>query len=231
MVATVAPAKTTPDPAKVLHFIMNLIHEAPAIAENFDLTLPELQSYLNSPEFHNYLQLVESIEHLRQQMLVTQHTALSLGTLASLADRGSHEIARRAATTILTIAGLVPAKSPAPKPWEQTTLTKQHMPTYNNSTTVKPPVEMKPATSGGAGPATSTPTESPNPTTLPSTCSPAQLLSCSLDLPTPATNSAFISSLTKQHMPTYSDSPLSLSTSRRARQSQILQQAVYSVGT
>ena len=92
-------------------------------------------------------------------------------------------------------------------------ITKQHMPTYNNSTP-----RMKPAISDGAGPATPAPTASPNPTSPPKTPRPS-------DPKTPSTPTAS-PSITKQHMPTYNNSPVSTSLSRRARQNQILQQAV-----
>ena len=142
-------------PGEVLNEIMNLAHYPKHIAQEFGITIAELQTYLNTPEFQNYLQLVLTINRLRTQIIAAENSSHALTTLSNLTDSGKPEVVRRAANTILTIAGALPPKSPiSQKSWDNIALTKQHMPTYSNS-----PTTLKPATTGGAGPVAPIPTE------------------------------------------------------------------------
>ena len=130
------PPPSSPSPADVLKYLQDPEHDPLAIAARFGLTLPQLQSYLDSPDFQAYLQLVQSIERIRGQTRLDEYVRYALTTLAALTDRAPYETARRAANTLLIIAGVLPSPKTASKPWDPTqkdAITKQHMPTYSTS--------------------------------------------------------------------------------------------------
>ena len=172
------------------------------LVQELQTTESQLQQLSQTAEVSTSLQTTLRLAAIRFQLLTAQLADAALTTLSRLLNSDKPEVARRAANTLLTLAGLLPTKSPGgatpPKPWDKTTLTKQHLPTYNNSTPAHKPADpVKPAASGGVGQGTPNPTESPLPT------NPLNAFS--------VPRSSFIVSpnsfLTKQHMPTYRNSP------------------------
>ena len=196
------------------------------LVQELQTSQSQLQQLSQTAEVSISLQTTLQLATIRFQFLAAQLADAALTTLSRLLNSDKPEVARRAANTLLTLAGLLPTKSPGAatpqKPWDKTTLTKQHMPTYNNSTPVEKPDLVKPAASGGVGHGTPEPATPPIPT-KPTTEVP-------IKRPIPPTNDQGLmtrdSFLTKQHLPTYDHSPIASPSPRRPLHSKVLQQAI-----
>ena len=121
----------------------HVLADSAKIADTLGLTPAELLEIRESQPYQDFAIRYQAIldQHLHLHAAMASQQAID--ALRKLTNSDKPEVARRAANTILTLAGLLPPKSPSPKPWEST---------------------MKPATSGGAGPETPTPAKSPIPT-------------------------------------------------------------------
>ena len=66
------PSPLPLSPGEVLNEIQNLAAYPKDIAKTFGLTESDLQTYLNSPEFQNHLQLVLTLSRLRTQLFAAE---------------------------------------------------------------------------------------------------------------------------------------------------------------
>ena len=168
------------------------------IADALGLTPKEFLDLLESPPYQDFAKRYQALQeqHLHQHALLNAQQAID--ALVRLTRSDKPEVARRAATTILTLAGQLPAKSPAPKPWEKVGPTP--------SSAFPATLDLKPGSSACRGPETPNPPEPSTPATNSafsiqnSAFSPTTLSvpRCKLTLPTSPK-----SRLTKQHTLTY----------------------------
>ena len=86
------------------------------LVQDLQTTESQLQQLSQTTEVSTSLQTTIRLATIRFQLSTAKLAAAALTTLARLLDSDKHEVARRAANTLLTLAGQLPGKSRGGRP-------------------------------------------------------------------------------------------------------------------
>jgi hypothetical protein len=87
------------------------------LVQDLKVSETELLKLSKTTEVSTSVQLTVRLAAIRFQLLTAKLADAALAALSRLINSDKPEVARRACNTILTLAGLLPSKTPTPKPW------------------------------------------------------------------------------------------------------------------